>query len=482
MKAAIFDQVRTRTNYRLRMASLMFFADLTALLLAIIIGHILVQGIFHLVLLDGAEIEHVIVLLSCLSLLVSSRLYPGVGINPADEIKMVTQFTFTSMAIGMIFSLLFHSSTAASSIWALTIIWALSFAFVLGLRWTTRIVAVQLGLWKEPVLLIAKGEQARILARRFRQNLRLGFWPSMVATDQAGIEASPTLQDEPVINLKDLALNAHLCAELGIETAVIDLASAGEVLSLQANHALTRSLPRLIFLSDLNWLDGASVHIHDFEGLFGVETRKNELSSFDLVLKNVLDLTLSFLGLVIFFPFLALIALVIKLDSPGSVFYLQDRIGIGNRKFKMIKFRTMVPDGDKILQDYLNANPAKKTGWVQKQKLEFDPRITRSGKWLRKFSIDEIPQLLNVLKGDISLVGARPIMENQRHLYGDKFNVYLHSKPGLTGLWQVSGRNHTTFQERVHYDVYYVHNWSIWLDLYILLRTVWVVLSRDGAY
>ncbi len=142
----------------------------------------------------------------------------------------------------------------------------------------------------------------------------------------------------------------------------------------------------------------------------------------------------------------------------------------------------MVKDADITLQAYLQANPAAQQAWEQGHKLKDDPRITRSGKWLRKFSLDELPQLFNVLKGELSLVGARPIVESEVHHYGKRFDVYTSARPGLTGLWQVSGRNNTTYDERVRFDLYYVHNWSIWLDLYILLRTIWVVLSRDGAY
>jgi lipopolysaccharide/colanic/teichoic acid biosynthesis glycosyltransferase len=137
---------------------------------------------------------------------------------------------------------------------------------------------------------------------------------------------------------------------------------------------------------------------------------------------------------------------------------------------------------DQILADYLAANPQARREWEETQKLRNDPRITRLGKWLRKLSVDELPQLFNILVGDMSLVGPRPIVENEVGRYKDKFDVYSTVRPGVTGMWQVSGRNNTTYDERVMYDVYYVRNWSVWLDIYILFRTIWVVLGRHGAY
>jgi lipopolysaccharide/colanic/teichoic acid biosynthesis glycosyltransferase len=142
----------------------------------------------------------------------------------------------------------------------------------------------------------------------------------------------------------------------------------------------------------------------------------------------------------------------------------------------------MVINAEQALVDYLKQNAEAQREWDKTQKLRNDPRVTRVGMLLRRFSIDEIPQLFNVLLGDMSLVGPRPIMLNQIRMYAEGINIYQGVRPGMTGLWQVSGRNRTTFRERARFDVYYVRHWSIWLDIYILLRTVWIVLSHDGAY
>jgi lipopolysaccharide/colanic/teichoic acid biosynthesis glycosyltransferase len=177
-----------------------------------------------------------------------------------------------------------------------------------------------------------------------------------------------------------------------------------------------------------------------------------------------------------------IVAILIHLDSPGGILYSQMRVGYGGRKFKMWKFRTMVKDADQILQEYLNTHPTARAEWDATQKLRDDPRITRIGNFLRKWSLDELPQLYNILIGDMSWVGPRPFFPEQNSIYGKAYYLYTKVRPGLTGLWQVSGRNSTTFAERAQWDEYYVRQWSIWLDIYILLRTIWVVVRQDGAF
>jgi Undecaprenyl-phosphate galactose phosphotransferase WbaP len=206
----------------------------------------------------------------------------------------------------------------------------------------------------------------------------------------------------------------------------------------------------------------------------------------DLGSKNnnarVLDITLILLAApYILLAFLTL-AILVKLDSPGPVFYRQIRIGRFGRKFPVYKFRTMVQNADRVLQDYLDKYPELKVEWLATHKLKQDPRVTRLGALLRAWSLDELPQLWNVIIGDMSLVGPRPIVDAEVEKYGKCFELYIQVRPGLTGLWQVSGRNNTTYERRVELDEYYVRNRSLKLDLQILLKTVLVVLKKDGAY
>lgn len=206
----------------------------------------------------------------------------------------------------------------------------------------------------------------------------------------------------------------------------------------------------------------------------------------DLVPKNnnarVLDITLILLAAPYIILAFLILAFLVKLDSPGPVFYRQIRIGRFGRKFSVYKFRTMVQNADRVLQDYLDTSPELKVEWLATHKLKQDPRVTRLGALLRTWSLDELPQLWNIIIGDMGLVGPRPIVDAEVEKYGKCFELYIQVRPGLTGLWQVSGRNNTTYERRVELDEYYVRNRSLKLDLQILLKTVLVVLKKDGAY
>jgi Undecaprenyl-phosphate galactose phosphotransferase WbaP len=179
---------------------------------------------------------------------------------------------------------------------------------------------------------------------------------------------------------------------------------------------------------------------------------------------------------------MAVIYVSIAIDSGFPVFYSQKRVGHGACTFNIWKFRTMVRNAAEILEHTLASDAELRQEWTHNHKLRKDPRITAIGKLLRKTSLDELPQLWNVLNGDMSLVGPRPIVQEEIAKYKGAYPIYTKTTPGVTGLWQVSGRNHTTYEERVAYDTYYVRNWSVWMDIYLLARTVTVILTGSGAY
>ena len=236
------------------------------------------------------------------------------------------------------------------------------------------------------------------------------------------------------------------------------------------------------FVSQLEQMNGISISYPGYQGSPGMDATRDLPPLVNGSIKRAMDILFTLLLSLLFLPVFLLTALLVRLDSPGPILYTQERLGRNGRKILIYKFRSMQVNAEKILAEFFVKHPAARKEWDETQKLREDPRITRVGKWLRKFSMDELPQLFNVFKGDMSLVGPRPIVESEVRRYQDYFHVYSAVRPGLTGMWQVSGRNRTTYKQRVLYDVYYVSNWSLWLDLYILLRTVLVVLSRDGAY
>jgi exopolysaccharide production protein ExoY len=199
-------------------------------------------------------------------------------------------------------------------------------------------------------------------------------------------------------------------------------------------------------------------------------------------IKRSVDVVVALFALLLFLPLFAIIAALIKWWDRGPVFYVHKRIGYGARPFACLKFRTMVADGDEVLRAHLRSSPAAAQEWAETRKLKSDPRVTELGMILRKSSIDELPQLINVLRGDMSLVGPRPIVPDEAKMYGQQFEAYLRSRPGLTGPWQISGRNDQTYANRVSMDCHYVEHWSLWRDVVIIVKTVPVLLTTRGSY
>ncbi|NCO74935.1 MAG: sugar transferase [Cyanobacteria bacterium] len=200
--------------------------------------------------------------------------------------------------------------------------------------------------------------------------------------------------------------------------------------------------------------------------------------------KRTFDIVFSASVLVLFSPLYVILSLLIAISSPGPIFYQQERVGKNFKHFKCLKFRTMIVNADQVLEDMLAKCPEKRQEFEDNFKLKNDPRITWIGKFLRITSLDEFPQFLNVLKGDMSVIGPRPLVPDELHKYGNKMDRVLTIKPGITGLWQVSGRNDIPYPQRVLIDVYYVnhHNW--FLDIWIILKTIGVVIfpENNGAY
>jgi Undecaprenyl-phosphate galactose phosphotransferase WbaP len=197
--------------------------------------------------------------------------------------------------------------------------------------------------------------------------------------------------------------------------------------------------------------------------------------------KRLFDLSVAAVLLILLSPLMLIIAVALKWEG-GHVLFAHTRVGKNSRAFRCFKFRSMVPDAEAKLQKLLQSNSQLKLQWDKEHKLKDDPRISKLGAFLRRTSLDELPQLFNVLKSEMSLVGPRPIVREELQKYGLEKSYYLMVRPGMTGLWQVSGRNDVDYETRVYLDAWYVKNWSLWYDLAILFKTIKVVLWRNGAY
>lgn len=231
-----------------------------------------------------------------------------------------------------------------------------------------------------------------------------------------------------------------------------------------------------MYRANEEFLDGAAAGVRRQS-----DEAKLRLPRAGAAIKRTIDIAAALCFLIIFLPLYVLIAVGVRLTSRGAIFYSQDRIGQHGRTFRFYKFRSMVENSEEVFNSFLDSDEEAKSQWETYQKLDRDPRITRFGHFIRKTSLDELPQFWNVLTGDMSLIGPRPCMPSQKSLYGACWSAYCAVRPGLTGLWQVSGRNWLTYEARVRLDAEYVKNWSLWFDFTILVKTVGVVLTGHGS-
>lgn len=268
------------------------------------------------------------------------------------------------------------------------------------------------------------------------------------------------------------------------DSAIIDFDSNNIFeLSHLVDH-IQRNIYKIIILpkiSKMPLLNGELINSIHHKGM-AFYVRNNLLSPVDKYMKNIFDYFMALSLIVLFSPLLIILYSIVYFSTNGHPLFKHRRIGLNGKKFNVYKFRTMYVDADKRLEELLEECEDSRKEWENDFKLKDDPRITKIGKFLRKTSLDELPQLINVLQGKMSLIGPRPIIDQEIVKYGEYFDYFTAVKPGITGLWQVSGRNDIDYDERVQLDVWYVRNWSINLDIQILLKTVLVVIGRKGSY
>ena len=252
--------------------------------------------------------------------------------------------------------------------------------------------------------------------------------------------------------------------------------------------AYTLSVGRLVrniaFVPDLIGTPMADVRVDMLfsEKILLMSLKNNLARRSNRFIKRVFDLVATIFGGIAISPFLLLLAIMVGVDNKGHIIFAHRRVGQNGKEFNCYKFQSMVPDAQKRLEEYLAKNPEAKKEWEESFKLTNDPRVTKLGAFLRKTSLDELPQLWNVIMGDMSLVGPRPIVQKEVPKYGPYIREYYMVPPGITGMWQVSGRSDTTYDERVAMDTWYVRNWSVWIDLVFLFKTVKAVVAGKGAY
>ncbi len=358
--------------------------------------------------------------------------------------------------------------------------WVLTILYLLIGRWVLERVLISLKLLAVPVIIIGAGKTAELLLQSFERNPIMRY------------QILGFIDDNPVS--KKIADKYQILGGFKEIEAIVKLTKVQHVIvcvpGLEAKRliALVNSLEIMVknvsFIPELMGMPAANVHVQGLmeENMILLRVKNNLARPYYRLVKRIFDLVVTLCGLVVVLPIGLIIAALIYIDNPGPVLFAHRRVGKHGREFPCYKFRSMIVGAEDVLKNYLANNPEAREEWERDFKLKDDPRITKIGHFLRKTSLDELPQLLNVLKGEMSLVGPRPIIKKEIEKYGSYINDFFLVPPGITGVWQVSGRSDTTYEERVQMDSWYVHNWSVWIDIVYLVRTVGVVLMRKGAY
>lgn len=470
--------VRWGSSWRLLATGLpLLCVDVAAIGLAVVIGGYATEWLGLRFSLAEETAWSMLPLAICITL--GAGLYPGTGFHPAKELRKVVMSVLWTVAVLALIQLASATSSAESAgVWVLLSA-IVGLPLTLGARAVARHFLAKQAWWGEPAFVIGTSDQAAGVVESLMRNPRLGFRPQRVNRDGDG------------------SARDYLVSGLGISEHVqrsqtrVAVLYAGDFIGQEATAILNECascIPRLIvipeFVTSLPVIGRGPWRFSSWPKL---EIRQPLLFTSSRWLKRAMDIAVVVGTAAVTIPAVVVLAVLIKCTSRGPVFFKHRRIGKSGRIFFMWKFRTMVVNSEQVLHECLAKDPELRREWDQNHKLKNDPRVTLAGRLLRKTSLDELPQLGNVLLGQMSLVGPRPIVvsdEGKRYLveYPESYNEYRKMSPGITGLWQVLGRNQTTYAERVNLEAYYVRNWSLWLDLYILARTGMVVVRGRGAY
>ena len=400
-------------------------------------------------------------------------LYPSIGMGFWEE----TKYLIKGNCIVFLVLILLTFVTKTSVKFSRPIIFM---AFIIAIvllpfcRRITRLFLMALRIWTEEVILIGTGKDLKQVTCYLTKHPDVGLIPMGIITPESDnynyeIKKIGTIENIDKINIR-------------AGKVIVAMPGVSNVELVEIIEMANRIAPVVNVLPDLYGLASTGVTTHDLDGMLLLEMEDRLARLRNRAMKKIFDIIMSVIALIILSPIFLTIILIIKLDSKGPSIFGHKRVGKGGNTFTCFKFRTMVVNAQEVLQELLEKDLEAKLQWDQYFKLKDDPRITRVGNFLRKTSLDELPQLFNVLRGEMSLVGPRPIVEEEVERYGNKAKYFFKVTPGITGLWQVSGRNDIDYEERVMLDEYYAKNWSLWLDIEIIIRTFGAVLKKEGAY
>jgi Undecaprenyl-phosphate galactose phosphotransferase WbaP len=406
---------------------------------------------------------------------ISMKLLPGWGLGPVEELRRTTLLLVG--VFGATTAMLFWGKAAhETSRFTLTFGFLVCVISVPLVRLQIKRFLIKRGLWGAPTIIFTDCQIGPQVIHSILQEPGLGYIPIGVMTDEPGYPPGSTLADLPVLgNLSDVSGIAH--------AAIIALPNLSGRNTAELIEQCLSQYRRVVIIPDIADVPSLWVKPRDLVGMLGLEIPSNLLDPLARFVKRGFDLAVVLFTLPVWFPIALFISLLIWIEDRKNPLFLQDRIGYLGKEFKTWKFRTMHANAEEILQRKLREDEAIRTEWESNFKLRHDPRITLVGRFLRRTSLDEIPQLINILLGDMSLVGPRPLPRyHHEELPVRARELRERARPGMTGLWQVSGRSEAGHTAMPKLDTYYVRNWSVWLDIVITVRTVRAVITAKGAY
>jgi Undecaprenyl-phosphate galactose phosphotransferase WbaP len=405
------------------------------------------------------------------------NLYPGIALAPAEELR---SFTISSLMAhgGIIFSRYIEDMEFDAISIAFIISCIVSSFILLTCRTCMHRVLRKTKLRGIPAVIYGCGSMGRAVVDHLLQNEKMGYVPVLILDDNQ--RQGDAYQGIPIVH--DTGLGPEIVRRFNIKMAIVAMPKLDQQRLTKLLNYSVSAFRYSVLIPNFFSITNIWMSVRDFGGILGFVTNHNLKMSWNLSLKRFMDVSITIVGGFCILPFLLIIALLVKITSPGPVLYGHTRLGLNGKHFKAYKFRSMVSDAEARLNALLDSDPKIREEWDAHQKIKDDPRITKLGRFLRRTSLDEFPQLINVLKGEMSLVGPRPIVDSEVEKYGEDFMRIFSVKPGLSGLWQVSGRSDTDYGERVSFDTYYLQSWSVWLDLWVLYKTLGVVVKGKGAY
>ncbi len=397
-----------------------------------------------------------------------------------DEVKMLWKGVFFS-TVG-VFSILYLGKVGAQvSRTVIVLMGMISFAILPIIRINAKKLLMRMGLFKNKVLILGAGKTGELIFNALKRDKNLGLHVVGFLDDDPGKRGK---------RIEGIKIHAGVdkaekyIGKCGIEDIIIAMPGCKKEKFISLINRLQHKTQNILLIPDLFGISVLGTNLKHFfqEQAIGLEVKNNLAKPTNILIKKIFDLVASFALLIILSVPMTIIAVLIRINSKGPAIFSQERIGRKDKPFRCYKFRTMYYDAETRLDKLLKSNSEARNEWNHHWKLKNDPRITKVGIFLRKTSLDELPQIFNVLKGDMSLVGPRPVTKREiDEYYKDMANLCFGLPPGVTGLWQVSGRSNTGYDYRIALDSWYVRNWNLWLDIVILLKTFKVVLSGEGA-